>query len=156
MNDLATIEAAVFTPALATPSRIRGNMLRLEAAMLADPRSQTQEDFPTFHKFVNGQYIRESHVPKGYVISTRIHKYAHPMFLMSGIATIISEDGVREVAAPFFTITQPGTKRIVYMNTDTICVTVHRTDKIDVKEVEEEIWAKSFDELGIEYDKEII
>ena len=76
------------------------------------------------------------------------------MFLLEGEATLFSEDGIKKIKAPFFGITKAGTKRVVYMNSETLCVTIHRTDAVDIKSAEDDIWAKSFEELGIAYEME--
>jgi hypothetical protein len=132
----------------------RKAMVSLERIMKGSGTSVGKEFFATDHEFVDGLYIRSVRVPAGTLITTEIHKHNHPMFLLEGKATIFSEDGIQEIEAPFHTITKAGTKRVVYMNTETLCACVYRTDKTTVAEVEEEIFAKSFEELGINYNPE--
>jgi hypothetical protein len=139
-----------------TPSRIRGQMVRLENAIKSHPLAQGPEEFPLTHTFTNGQYVRESFMPAGYLFTTRIHKVEHPMFLMSGDVSILTADGFKRVKAPYYTITKPGTKRVVLTHEDTVCITVHPTQSKTVEEVEKELWTDSFEDLGIEYEKELI
>lgn len=99
---------------------------------------------PLKHTFTDGCYIREIFTPAGQVIVTKIHKKDHPFFLMKGELSILTEDGVVNLRAPYQGITKVGTKRVIYTHTDCIFTTVHATDKLTVDEVEEDVIAKDF------------
>ena len=102
---------------------------------------------PTKHSFVDGQYIREIFNPAGIVLVTKIHAKDHPFFLMKGEMSILTKEGTQRIKAPYQGITKAGTKRIIYTHSDCIFTTVHRTDCLTVDEVENEVIAKSFDDL---------
>jgi hypothetical protein len=88
-------------------------------------------------------------MPAGILIVTKLHKYSHAAFILSGEVSIMEESGPRRVVAPASFITPAGTKRVVYTHAVTVWTTVHATDKTDIKEIEEEIIAKSFDEMEV-------
>ena len=102
---------------------------------------------PTKHSFSDGQYIREIYNPAGLVLVTKIHSKNHPFFLMKGEMSILTEEGVQRIKAPYQGITKAGTKRIIFTHSECVFITVHRTDKLTIEEVEEEVIAESFDQL---------
>ena len=58
--------------------------------------------------------------------------------------SILTEDGVKHLKAPYHGITKPGTKRIIYTHSDCIFITVHATEETDVAKIEEQVIAKDF------------
>ena len=107
---------------------------------------------PLKHTFADGYYVREINTPAGQILITKIHKEEHPFFLMKGECSILTEDGPKRIKAPYYDITKPGTKRIIYIHSDVTWVTVHITDLKDIDEIEEEIIAKDFDDPKISID----
>lgn len=103
--------------------------------------------FPLTHLFARGLYVREIKVPKGVLITSKIHKYSHVFFLLKGKIEVLEEGGTKIYDAPKFFITPAGTKRAVYHHEDTVVVTVHATDKTDIAEIEDEIIAKDWNEI---------
>ena len=104
---------------------------------------------PLKHTYADGIYIREIFMPRGEIVISKIHKIAHPFFLIKGKISVLSEEGEKLLQAPYYSITPAGTKRMLYTHTNTIVVTVHRTFETDLDKIEEEIIAKSFDELKV-------
>jgi hypothetical protein len=88
-------------------------------------------------------------MPRGEIVISKIHKIAHPFFLIKGKISVLSEDGEKLLQAPYYTVTPAGTKRMLYTHTNAIVVTVHRTFETDLNKIEDEIIAKSFDELEV-------
>ncbi len=104
---------------------------------------------PVKHTYADGLYIREIFMPRGEIVISKIHKIAHPFFLIKGKISVLSEEGEKLLQAPYYTITPAGTKRMLYTHTNAIVVTVHRTFETDLNKIEDEIIAKSFDELEV-------
>ena len=102
---------------------------------------------PLTHTFVDGAYVREIFMPKGILLTSKIHKITHPYFVLRGDVSVITEEGVKRIKAPFYGVTPAGTKRLLYMHEDTTWVTVHVTKERDLEKIEEEIIAKTFEEL---------
>ncbi len=126
---------------------IREKILFVEAKMRETPGCMVDDCFPLKHTFADGMYIREITVPKGNLIITKIHKLTHPYFLLKGDCSVLTEEGVKRIKAPYSGITPAGTKRIVYVHEDTVWITVHATRKTDLKEIEDEVIAKTYDEM---------
>jgi hypothetical protein len=81
-------------------------------------------------------------------VVTKIHKLAHPCFILKGDCSVLTEDGPKRIKAPAHFITPAGTKRIVYVHKATVWVTVHSTKETDLEKIEEEVIVKSFDDLN--------
>ena len=112
---------------------------------------------PVKHTFADGCYIREIYNPANELLVTKIHKKKHPFFLMKGEMSILTESGVERLSAPYYGITLPGTKRIIYTHTPCTFVTVHATKETDVDKVEEEVIAKNFEDPEItEHDLKLL
>ncbi len=105
---------------------------------------------PVEHGFTEKQYIREFRAPAGHTVVSKIHNTNHPIFLLEGEVTIIEESGEKRVKAPYYSITEVGTKRIVLVHEDCFFVTVHPSEKTNIFDIEEEVIAKSFKDVNIE------
>jgi hypothetical protein len=99
---------------------------------------------PVKHSFADGCYIREIFNPANELLVTKIHKKEHPFFLMQGEMSILTEDGIKHLKAPYHGITKPGTKRIIYTHSDCIFITVHATTETNIDKIEEQVIAKDF------------
>ena len=129
---------------------IRTKILSFEEALGKIPGAKFGDNaFPLKHTFVDGMYVREIFMPKGYLTTSKIHKLSHPYFITKGEVSVLTEEGVVRIKAPFSGITQPGTKRVIYIHEDCVWITVHPNpdNKEDLSKIEERIIAKTFDEL---------
>ncbi len=117
----------------------------VEGAMFGD-----NKEMPLKHSFAPGMYVREIFIPKGSMLTGKIHRHAHPNFLMKGEVIVVTEFGGREhLKAPASIISEVGTKRAIYALEDVIWVTVHLnpTNTFDLKEIEEYVIAPSYQDL---------
>ncbi len=135
---------------------VRKGILAVEDKILNTPGSMLGDCFPLRHFFVDGAYVREITMPKGALLTSKIHKLCHPYFVLKGDVSVLTEDGVIRIKAPYFGITKPGTKRVLYMHEETVWVTVHVTNETDLKKIEDEIIAKTFDEVPGVDDAEVV
>lgn len=92
--------------------------------------------------FCGGMYIRPVLVSAGDYLISKVHKAEHPYFLMAGTIDIYTKDGKETITAPFINITLPGTRRFAKAITDVLWVTIHRSDKLTVEEIEDEVIEK--------------
>lgn len=99
------------------------------------------------HQFINGLYVRMVRLPAGMTFTTKIHKVEHPFFILRGRCRVLTEEGVVVMQAPMMGVTPPGTKRLMYIEEEVVWYTVHRTDKTNPHDVEEEVIAKNFEEF---------
>jgi hypothetical protein len=126
----------------------RGLASAIETKMAEFPEAKFGDDCaPLEHAFGDGLYVRKITMPKGMLVTSKIHKKAHPYFIMQGDVSVITESGTVRIKAPYADITMPGTKRILLIHEETVWITVHRTDETDLKKIEEEIIAPSFEEF---------
>ena len=93
----------------------------------------------TKHTFHGGMYCREVWRPAGVLVVGKVHKKEHFYMIVYGTVAITTDDGVKSVTGPCLLSSMPGTKRAVYAETDTLCMTFHRTDSTTVEEAEAEM-----------------
>lgn len=106
------------------------------------------EQFPLVHRFAPGVYVREIFIPAGSLLTGKLHKQAHPVFLMQGAIRVYTEGGgMQELVAPLVFIAPAGTKRAALALEDTVWVTVHATSSTDLEAIEAEVIAPSFEAL---------
>jgi len=94
------------------------------------------------HHFSDGLYARELFIPAGVCLVGALHKTRHMYMVVSGKCRVSSQYGNQEIVAPFISETLPGTKRVIYAETDTVWVTYHPTDLTDIKDIEKALLSK--------------
>lgn len=123
-------------------------MLEFESVLGSMPGAKFGDDAcPLKHTFADGLYIRQMTAPEGMLNVSKIHKTTHPYFILKGEFSVLTENGLIRIKAPHTGITKAGTKRIVYFHAETVWITVHATNETDLERIEEEIMAKSYEEL---------
>lgn len=116
---------------------------RLAAVMAQMP----QADVPVTHRYLDGIYVREVFMKKGLIVVGKIHKQEHIAIISSGEATVLTEDGLKRIKAPYTFKSPPGVRRALYIHEDMTWTTVHRTDETDIDAIETQLIAKDFKEL---------
>ena len=109
--------------------------------------TELHEVNPVKHTFAGGCYIREIYNPANHLIITKIHKKEHPFFLMKGSMSILTEEGIQHIEAPYQGITKPGTKRAIYTHEECTFITVHATENTSIEEIEEEVVCTNYEDL---------
>ena len=140
----------------AKPLEIREQILKLEAAMLA----QTEgidiggKTYPLRHYRADGMIAREILLRKHSIVVGKIHKHAHLNLISLGHVRVLTEDGAIEMKAPLTFTSSVGTKRVVYALEDTVWTTFHLNpnnldpeSEDDMIKLENEIIAKSYDDV---------
>lgn len=114
----------------------------------ADIYVGNSDELPLTHSFSDGIYTREILIRKGMFAIGKIHKSDHTFFLMKGKLLLCTEEGVKEIEAPFYGTASAGTKRVAIALEDTVFVNVHPNPN-NIKEIEklEDIFVvNSYDE----------
>jgi hypothetical protein len=93
----------------------------------------------TRHTFHGGMYCREVFREAGILIVGKVHKKEHFYLIVGGTVAITTDDGVEFVTGPHLLCSKPGTKRAVYAETDTLCMTFHRVESDNVEDAEKEL-----------------
>ena len=113
----------------------RDQIDRLQAEMATMP----QADLQTEHFFSPGMYCRRVFRPAGTLIVGKIHKETHFFLCAMGEIIAWTETGMRRLQAGDVVESLPGTKRVTLAVTDAIGMTIHKTDKTDLDEIETEL-----------------
>ena len=114
---------------------------------------QDSELFPLKHTFADGIYVRQMSMRPGSVVVGAIHKHLHVWFLLTG-KVIINNNGEKiEHIAPCYTVSKPGSQRIILALEDSIFVNVHKnpTNTQDVSELEKQIVSMTIKEYNNKY-----
>lgn len=132
----------------------RKDIATFESRLAATEGAMLGDCFPLTHTFADGLYVREIRCPANALIVTKIFKQTHATFLLSGECSVLTENGVQRIKAPFSMITKTGTKRIIFCHTDVVWTTVHHNPKNlrNIDKIEDNVIAKTFKEAD---DKEM-
>ena len=113
----------------------RNKVETLQAAMMEMP----QVELPTFHFFADGMYARVVKRPAGTLIVGKIHKKEHFYIVTKGKVRVANEQGSIIYESGDVIVSKPGTKRAVLALEDSICMTVHRCNEMELDRIEEEL-----------------
>ena len=125
--------------------RTRGLILQLEEEL--KQISDIQIQLKTTHKFSKGIYARECFIPKGTVLTGKIHLEESINICSQGDITVITEDGIKRVSAPFSVASRPGIKRVGFAHEDTVWVTIHATEETDLEKLEKKLFTEKYEDL---------
>lgn len=118
---------------------IRDKVHAIEAEMLKLP----QLEIVPRHYFSDGAYAREITIPAGATVTGKIHKFSQINILSKGDISVLTEDGVVRVQAPFTVVSPPGTKRVAYAHTECVWTTILGTNDKDPEKIEAHFIAQS-------------
>lgn len=83
-------------------------------------------ELPLVHRFTDGIYVREIFMPKGTLLTSKIHKTRHQFMVLKGEVSVLDEQGNEvRITAPHIGITEIGTRRVLFIHEDCIWATVH-------------------------------
>lgn len=110
-------------------------------------------EIPITNYFADGIYLRQMEMPADTVVVGAIHNHLHAWFLLTGRVLINNNGEIIEHIAPCFTISKPGSKRLIYALEDSIFVNVHKnpSNTQDIKKLEQEIVSMTMDEFNEKY-----
>lgn len=95
----------------------------LEAGILAE---LAPVHMPVTHRFTPGLYAREIFMPAGTVLTSQVHNTQHPYVVISGRVRVTIPGGeVQVLEGGYVGITQPGTRRALYVEEDCRWITFH-------------------------------
>ena len=113
----------------------REQIERLQSHMVGMPQAELQ----TEHYFSGGMYCRKLFRKAGTLIVGKVHKADHLFICVMGEIVAWSEGGMRTLKPGDVIESKPGTKRVTLALTDAIGMTVHKTDKTDLDEIEADL-----------------
>lgn len=98
-----------------------------------------QVELETEHYFSGGMYCRKLIRPAGTLIVGKVHLKDHFFMCAKGEIIAWSEKGMKTLKAGDIIESKQGTKRVTYAVTDAIGITLHKTDKTDLDDIEAEL-----------------
>lgn len=110
----------------------------LQRAMQAMPQAGPEE-LQTNHFFAEGMYARRLFRKAGVLIVGKVHRREHFYIVTKGSVRVTTDSGVRVLCAGDILVSAPGTKRACLALEDSMCMTVHRTDKKSLTKIEKEL-----------------
>jgi quercetin dioxygenase-like cupin family protein len=114
----------------------RESVEALQSAMVELPQAPGMD---TTHFFGGGMYCRRIAIPAGRIIVSKVHSTEH-MFVGCVGELMVAGQGENYTLRPGDVVVSPiGTKRVVFSVTDVVVMTVHKTDKTSVADLEEEL-----------------
>lgn len=105
-----------------------------------------QVDLPVTHYFSEGVYARKLFIPKGIILTGKIHKYSQLNIMLKGEMDVLVDDKIVNIKAPFIVVSPAGTKRIAKALQDTEWLTIHGTRETDIDKIEEQFIAQTEEE----------
>jgi quercetin dioxygenase-like cupin family protein len=106
---------------------------RAEAAMVAN---FAPVECPVTHVFIPGLYIRTIFMPKGAIITSKIHLTEHRYAVLHGEVAVRTENETVILKGGDQGITMPGTRRALSIIEDTIWSTFHPITEDEMNDVE--------------------
>jgi hypothetical protein len=94
-------------------------------------------DCPVKHGFSNGVYLREIFMPQGSYVIGKEHTTQHFNIILKGSAYVMMNDDIHFITAPTTFVSEPGTRKVLYIIEDMIWQTVHPTEETDIDVLEE-------------------
>lgn len=124
---------------------MRDKVLRLEQELLKGEPIE----LPVNHHFAKGLYARELFIPAGTVLTGKIHRFEQINIISQGEISVLTEEGIVRIKAPYTLVSPPGTKRVGYAHEDTVWTTIHPNpdDETDLEALEMRLIAPSFEAL---------
>jgi hypothetical protein len=108
-------------------------------ALQTEMAKMPQAELPTEHYFSEGMYCRKLFRKAGTLIIGKVHKKDHLFMCAMGEIIAWTENGMKKMVAGDIIESKAGTKRVTLALTDAIGITVHKTDKTDLDEIEAEL-----------------
>jgi hypothetical protein len=122
----------------------RDKINALEVAML----QEEQVPIDVKHRFSGGMYAREITIPKGTLLTGRIHKFDHFDIMLSGDISVSTDTGeVKRLTGLNIMEGKAGKKRAGYAHEDTHWITFHSAEERNPEEMYEFLTCGSFEEL---------
>lgn len=106
---------------------------------LADP-TQTE------HFFSPGIYTRILYIPKGCLLTGKIHKEPILNIMVKGEISVLLGGEIIRIRAPYICVSPAGSKKIGYTHEDTIWIGCHGTDEFDLVKIEKRFVAQDENE----------
>jgi len=109
--------------------------------LILNSNNNIADELPVKHIVYGGMYARELFIPEGVVLTGKIHLEDHICILSEGDLSVMTDDGIKRIQAPYMFNAKAGIKKIGYAHTDCTFTTVHKTDLTDIEEIENKLFS---------------
>ena len=131
----------------------RDKMMALEEAI---QKELSPIDVDVNHHYAHGTYTRELHLPKGAVLTGKIHRYSCINILAKGAMMVVTDEGEYTIEAPYTFVSGPGVKKAGVALEDSIWINVHPWDgPEDLELIEHDVIIPSYALLDAERQEQI-
>ena len=100
----------------------------------------------TEHFFSPGIYTRILYIPKGCMLTGKIHKEPILNIMIAGEISVLLGNEIKRIKAPYICVSPAGSKKIGYAHEDTIWMGCHGTDDFDIVKIEKRFVAQDENE----------
>lgn len=118
--------------------KFREKLNDLATVMLSIPNDEHAE-IGIKHYFSKGAYTREATIKAGTLVLGRIHKFPTINILSKGKITIVSEEGVLTIEAPYTFVSGPDVQKAGFTHEDTVWTNVFATNETDPEKALDEV-----------------
>jgi hypothetical protein len=87
---------------------------------------------------VDKKYYRALNIPQGVLLTGKVHLMPHMCMVIKGDISVMTDDGVKRVKAPYIYTAESGIKKIGYAHEDTVFLTVQDASSDDMEKIEYE------------------
>ena len=96
-------------------------------------------ELKTEHFFAKNLYGRTLFIPKGIILTGKIHKHDHFVLLLKGDLSILIDGKMQRIEAPYVWKSEPGIKRLMKAHEDSLLITVHSnlSNETKIKAIED-------------------
>lgn len=94
---------------------------------------------PLKHVFTGSLYTRTIFMERGALIVSMKHRERHQYIVSQGSAYVFIKGNWVRVEAPYIGITEAGTRRVLYIESDCIWSTAHVVDHMPISDSEEDV-----------------
>jgi hypothetical protein len=122
---------------------IRGFLTEAEKQLAELP----QVEMTPVHHHAKDLYARELFIPEDTLLIGKIHKHQSFNVLAQGEMSILTENGVKRIKAPYTVVSNPGIKRMGYAHTDCVWIAVHGTEETDLELIEKDVIAETYEDV---------
>jgi hypothetical protein len=94
------------------------------------------DDMPVRNFIHAGMYARELTINAGIALTGKIHLEPHLCIISSGDISIMTDNGMTRIKAPYTFEASAGIKKLGYAHETTVFTTIHATELTDINELE--------------------
>ena len=98
-----------------------------------------QVECPVKHHFADGQYLRETSMPKDTFAIGKKHRFSTINIITKGKLSVYNGEGnpILHIEAPAIWTSEAGVQKMAYFHEDTTWLNAHPTDETDLKIIED-------------------